>query len=151
VRKQRALLLKRYHGARSRYRELHHGVYDIYTGMPDDVQQECEQLYDDMQRTKAAYEALLPCVAMSRSPIEPEFTVYGSFDPYGLDGLWWRPDWAGLEPPAPPSLCCLTGAVSFGDKAPDTSALGIFPGPQAPFVIARLLEMDGMVAVVYGG
>lgn len=148
TRERRAALLERYHGTMCRYRAIQQGSYDLFTGMPEAVQKQGEELLVQARKIKRDYAQILPYVAVSRSPLEPSKVIFRSFDPYGFDGLWWRSDWSALEPPPPASYCCWTGAVSFAGEAPDLGTLGVDPGPQAPFVIPRLLELEGMVAVV---
>lgn len=148
TREQRAALLARHHETMRRYRDIQHGSYDLFSGMPEAVQKQAEELFVQARKIKEDYTQVLPYVAVSRSPLEPSKVLFRSFDPYDFDGPWWRSDWSGLEPPPPPSYCCWTGAIAFGGEAPDLGALGVHAGPRAPYVIPRLLELEGMVAVV---
>lgn len=100
-----------------------------------------------MQAAKEAYYRRLPRLVMSCCPFD-ERPLIRTFDPYGLDGLWWRSASGTDEPPACPHFCVMLGAVNFDDKKPRAGAQEVRPGPEIPFVIPRLLEFPGMVAVV---
>lgn len=71
-----------------------------------------------------------------------------TFDPYGLDGLWWN-----LRAPARPlreripTCQAITGAVRLEAPVEPFPFLAK-PGPGAPFVIPRLLELPPVQAVI---
>jgi hypothetical protein len=71
-----------------------------------------------------------------------------SIDPFGLDGLWWHYH-SALRPDEtlPSTFYALTGAMKLAAQIEDTRFL-VMPGPEAPFVIPRLLDHEGAVAVV---
>jgi hypothetical protein len=101
--------------------------------------------YAELQSIEQAYFRRLPRVVMAPCPICGQ-PLQRSFDPFGLDGLWWRSDAQPEEPTPCPHFCVLQGAVRLEDEPPADFA--VQPGPGAPFVLPRLLELPGMVAVV---
>lgn len=100
----------------------------------------------DLKATGQEYQRRLPRLAMACCPL-CEKPLFHSFDPFGLDGLWWRSDASPEEPTPCPHFCVLLGAVDLaGSKSkPD---FDVHPGPGVPFVVPRLLAMPEMVAVV---
>jgi hypothetical protein len=42
----------------------------------------------------------------------------------------------------------LRGAVNFNNLRPVAGRIEVWPGPEVPYVIPRLLEMPGMLAVI---
>jgi hypothetical protein len=83
----------------------------------------------------------LACCSLCEKPL------YRSFDPFGLDGLWWRSDSEPEEPQPCPHFCLLLGAVDLAGQLPQPD-FDVQPGPGAPYVIPRLLEQPGMIAVI---
>src|SRR5205814_10093029 len=83
---------------------------------------------------------IAPCPDCGKGP-------YRSFDPFGLDGLWWRSDAQPEEPQPCPHFCVLLGAVDLGQHRPRPD-FDVHPGPGAPFVMPRLLQYQGMTAVI---
>ncbi|TXT26241.1 MAG: hypothetical protein FD134_650 [Gallionellaceae bacterium] len=91
----------------------------------------------------------LPRLPLSRCPLcNAEQRL--SFDPFGVDGLWWSND----EPARPaeeegfcPHWLAQTGALYFGQPLPKSPLL-VCPGPAAPYVIAPLLGSDEVCAVM---
>ncbi|MGC4092493.1 MAG: hypothetical protein QM756_32375 [Polyangiaceae bacterium] len=88
----------------------------------------------------------MPRLALSRCP-SCDKPLYRAFDAFGIDGPWWRSDSQPEEPQPCPHFCVLLGAldVSACVSRPD---FDVYPGPGVPFVVPRLLEQEGMVAVV---
>ena len=102
--------------------------------------------YAEMVAVEDEYFRRLPRMAMATCPfcMQP---LYRSFDPFGLDGLWWRSD-AQPEEPAPcPHFCVLLGAVNLTGPVPARD-FEVHPGPGVPFVVPRLLQQAGMTAVL---
>lgn len=94
---------------------------------------------------ESTYFDRLPRVVMSCCPFDG-LPLVRTFDPYGFDGPWWRPDAAPEEPPGCPHFCLLRAAVrSAGIAAKDDS---LHVGPRDPYVIPRILELPGMIAVI---
>lgn len=93
------------------------------------------------------YEEGLPRLDFARCPFTGLVQRH-TFDPYGLDGLWWN-----LRAPARPlrerlfTCQAITGAVRLETPVENFPFLAR-PGPDAPFVIPRLLEHPQVLAVV---
>jgi len=96
---------------------------------------------------ETAYFHGLPVLPMGCCPFDGR-PLLRSFDPFDFDGPWWRPDASPEEPPPCPHFCCLVGAVSFQGRQPRVPDGSVYVGGDIPFVIPRLLELEGMVAVV---
>lgn len=143
TREIRDLLLSDYEGARARY------VQAMTSGATD---------YAEAQALKGEFRALgqryfdgLPRPVLGRCPFCGNLFRH-SFDPWGVDGFWWQEDEATEtpEPVACPHFGVLQGAVDLAGK-PVRGAVRSesFLGPGVPFVIPRVLEKPGVVAVVY--
>lgn len=113
---------------------------------------EADELKREVRRLKAAYFAGLPRMMLSRCPLTSTPLVK-AFDPWGVDGYWWQEDESApcQEPPAPPTFAVLTGALHLnGRPAKGGPRKPAHVGPDAPFVIPKLLERPAMTAVVSG-
>jgi hypothetical protein len=108
---------------------------------------EAERHMDAVKAAETAYFGALPRTPMSQCPFCGESLVR-TFDPYGLDGPWWRSSATPEEPQACRHFCVLRGAVDFDGQAARGGDFEANIGPQAPYVIPRLLELSGVVAVV---
>ena len=91
----------------------------------------------------------LPRLPLSRCPLcGAEQRL--SFDPFGVDGLWWSND-EPARPAEPEGYCqhwlAQAGALYFAQPLPKSPLL-VCPGPAAPYVIAPLLGSDGVCAVL---
>jgi len=97
---------------------------------------------------RAAYEAWLPRVPFARCPFTGE-VLTSSFDPEGLDGLWWRYEYPvrGYDE-RPATFFALTGGVAFGRGGAEPAPFDRMPGPAAPYVVPRMLLHDDVKAVV---
>lgn len=95
------------------------------------------------------YADRLPRVVMSASPFTGE-VLKRSFDPWGLDGPWWQMsrEVEIHEPSAPPDFKLLLGALALRGRIPVEAKDAVIPGPEVPYVIPRLLELPGMIAVI---
>lgn len=91
----------------------------------------------------------LPRVAMSVCPYCGE-VLKRSIDPFGLDGHWWAEDRLVKvrEPEACRHFKVLLGAMKVRPEDPVEATHSVRPGPDVPFVVPRLLELPGMIAVV---
>lgn len=110
---------------------------------------ERDRLKEAFYQAVGEYFDRLPRQVVSACPFTGE-PLKRVIDPYGLDGLWW---WKDLitsfdEPRPPDSFKVLLGALNLGDREPEEVEDEVIPGPEVPFVVPRLLELPGMVAVV---
>jgi hypothetical protein len=94
-----------------------------------------------------SYEEELPRLDFARCPFTG-WVQRHSFDPYGLDGLWWN-YYAPARPPRErmPTCQAITGAVRIETPVESFPFLAR-PGPGAPFVIPHLLELPQVQAVL---
>jgi hypothetical protein len=99
------------------------------------------------QKAEQDYFDRLPRVVMSCCPFDGKLLTR-SFDRYGLDGLWWRSDASPSEVPTCPHFCFLRGAVSLGTKKAHGGDFEAHIGPEIPYVIARILQKEGVMAVI---
>jgi hypothetical protein len=110
-----------------------------------------EKVHTELKKLQEEYNHRLPIVQLSRCPYCNE-PLLRQFDSYDLNGEWWHP----LRPDYDiPKTCehffVLQGALNLNGRIPVEvqSKDSIYPGPEVPFVIPRLLEMAGMVAVIH--
>lgn len=107
---------------------------------------QARQAYAEMVAIEEEYFRRIPRLPMAPCPICAR-PLYHSFDPFGLEGFWWRSDAQPDEPTPCPHFCVLLGAVDLGshDPRPD---FDVHPGPGVPFVMPKLLAHEGMTAVI---
>lgn len=100
-----------------------------------------------LSRWRQAYEDSLPRLVLGRCPFSREL-FYHSFDPFGLDGLWWNFE-APVRPLEEllPSYFALTGAVCLGSSIESAPFL-CKPGPGLPYVLPKLLKHPEIEAVI---
>jgi hypothetical protein len=116
---------------------------------PDRAKTEIEKYEKRRNELWDEYLKQLPRIPLSRCPFTGQ-VVYHSFDPYGIDGLWWnyessaRPSFEEM----PPTFCAITGALKRENGVENTQFL-VKPGPGVPYVIPRLLENEMVKAVLY--
>jgi hypothetical protein len=93
------------------------------------------------------YEAGLPVVPLARCPFTGVVFAH-TLDTEGLDGLWWQYDLPirGYDE-RPPTFFALTGAVALSGE-PEPAPFDRRPGPEVPYVLARMLLHDDVKAVV---
>lgn len=93
------------------------------------------------------YRRRVPRVPVARSPIDGAIAAH-SLDTFDIDGLWWWYDNA-IRPieELPSTWFAMAGAMRLADEVADTAFL-VKPGPEIPFVIPRILERPGLVAVL---
>ncbi len=105
----------------------------------------------EQRRTELWNEYLkkLPRVPLSRCPFTGQ-VVHHSFDPFGIDGLWWNYESSArpMIEDVPSTFCAITGALKLENGIENTRFL-VKPGPGVPFVIPRLLENEMINAVLY--
>lgn len=96
---------------------------------------------------RAEYANSLPRVPLGRCPFT-DTVLKHSFDPWGLDGLWWRYEDA-VRPvdTVPETFFALTGAVRLADDIEAVPFL-VKPGPEAPYVVPRILWHKAVRAVL---
>jgi len=88
-------------------------------------------------------------VGVSRCPIcETKLRV--AIDLGGIDGPWW---WYNCPVALPPHHHCehfqvFLGAMNLHDRQPLEAIDGVILGPAVPFVVGRMLEMSGVVAIL---
>lgn len=95
------------------------------------------------------YTELLVHVPVSRCPI-CDTPLEVALDPGGLDGPWW---WTTCPVDLPPHRACehfqvFLGAFDLGNRVPEEATETVTLGPARPFIIERLLAMEGMQAVL---
>jgi hypothetical protein len=112
-------------------------------------EEELGQLRGEYRRARGKYYARLPRVGLSRCPFCASLLMR-SFDPWGLDGLWWQQHEGGpaVEPQSCPHFRVLTGALHLNGLPPMGGRKPSWPGPEVPYVIDRILNMVSMVAVI---
>lgn len=134
---ERYEILRRYHDALAGYA----AALDLED---EDL---AELRHDESRLLRAQYFRRLPRQAMACSPFNGKPLVR-AFDPFGLDGLWWKSPAEAVNPPPGPYFCVLRGAVSARGGELHAGSSEIEPGPEVPYVIPRLLEHPGMVMVI---
>lgn len=107
----------------------------------------CTLHFDEVKRLRDRYYERLPRLCMAVCPVCAK-PLYRRFDPFGFDGPWWSDAPAGGEPPACPHFVLLRGAVAFHNLPAFAGAKRVHTGPEVPYVIPRLLDLDGMVMTI---
>ena len=107
------------------------------------------QLLEQERRLLAEYSDGLPRVVMGACPFSGT-VLRRAFDPFGLNGPWWWRDqtFAINEPDAPPAFKVLLGSLMLSGRRPAEATDSVTPGPEIPFVIPRMLGLQGMCAVI---
>lgn len=102
---------------------------------------------DALAEATASYLNALPRVPVARDPFT-NAEVRIAIDTYGVDGPWWNYEGA-IRPfeVRPPTLLAFTGGMRLEPPLPWTEHL-VIPGPGVPYVIPRLLNLDGVEAVI---
>lgn len=88
-----------------------------------------------------------PVIPISRCPFSSEVAYYGT-DHYGIDGPWWdyTKPLRGLSN-LPVTLHAITGALKL-EGSPEKTAHQVRPGPQKPYLVKQLIEVEGVKAVI---
>ncbi len=100
-----------------------------------------------IKRAEREYFERLPREVMSCCPFCQQ-PLLRTFDRFGLDGMWWRSDALPEEPASCPHFCVLLGAVGFAGHQPESGNFEVSCGPEAPYVVPRLLRQPSVLAVV---
>lgn len=105
------------------------------------------EVFSQLSDLSRKYEEGLPRLHLSRCPFT-KFEMRHSFDPYGLDGLWWNYSDAARPLRERLYTCqALTGAVAITPPVERFPFLAK-PGPALPFVIPHCLEPADVIAVL---
>jgi hypothetical protein len=118
-----------------------------YTDEEREALDAANQALTEAFQLEGVYYRMLPPVMLSRCPFD-DTPLYRTFDPYGLDGPWWRRDASPTEPETCRHFCGLVGALDLAGRPPRGGDFEAHVGPQVPFVIPRLLELPGLIAVL---
>lgn len=110
-------------------------------------QEGSEAVWNQRAELARAYREGLPRLTLSRCPYT-QFEFTRTFDPYGLDGLWWDAQ-APARPRAEGLYTCraFTGALTVAHPIESFPFLAK-PGPAIPYVIPALLRDPRVTAVV---
>jgi hypothetical protein len=144
---ERARLLQQRRSALTRYEACMERASGTWGDEYDSWLAQAQPHREAARTAEAAYFHALPAPVMSCCPFDGR-PLLRSFDPFDLDGPWWRPDASPDDPPPCPHFCCLVGAVSLQGRQPRLPEGTVYLGGDIPFVIPRLLELEGMLAVV---
>ncbi len=107
----------------------------------------CYELTQRIGHLREEYRARVPFLRVSRCPFSGA-VIRHSVDTLGLDGLWWNhADAVRPDENVPTTFFALTGAVQLWDPV-GTSPFLCHPGPDAPYVLPRLLDNTNLRAVV---
>lgn len=119
--------------------------YQIY----NDPSVDGKSLTDRLSVMYERYREWLPRLPLSRCPFCDQIAAR-SFDPYGLDGLWWHYDLPirALNEPRCPHFFAFTGAVQLDwERIVDVPKV-VLVGPEVPFVVPRMLQGQPVRAVI---
>ena len=107
------------------------------------------KLLDTYYQVLHEYGDRLPRIPVSRCPHTRQI-VKRALDPFCLDGPFWHKSRVVRieEPAAPPTLRVLLGSLDLHGRAPAEVRAEVIPGPEAPFVVPRLLRLPDMRAVI---
>ena len=107
---------------------------------------EFDALLDEQRRLSRLYVGLIPPRSISRDPFTAQ-QLFRAIDP-SLAGRWWDHHSPLRVPRADPAtMYALTGALALASEPESTLHL-VAPGPTVPYVVPRLLEAAGTVAVL---
>ena len=129
-----------------KYRDAEKVAMDLWDA--DAPEEEVDDADDRAKELKQDYIPRLPVLPMSICPICGETFIH-RIDPFGFDGPWWEScNNDGI------SNCSHAKLIRSAYRGVDLMELkhdensGFRLGPEVPYVIARILEMDSMVCVV---
>ncbi len=116
----------------------------------EDASLEGRSAPEDLERhaeLRRAYREKLPVLPLSRCPFTKAIYTH-SIDPYGIDGLWW--DYRSPNRPLEllgGNIVAFTGAMRLGGPL-ELMPFLCKPGPGVPFVVPRMLQREGVRAVI---
>jgi hypothetical protein len=119
-------------------------------GQPEPQGRQADYLAEQHFSSVADYFDGLPRITVSACPFCGA-ALERAFDPWGLDGPWWGKTAVCKfdEPPACEHFQVLLGAVTVDPAGvPARLVMSGMPGPEVPFVVPRLMDLPGMLAVV---
>lgn len=107
------------------------------------------ELYLKVEPLIQKYWDIVPPVELSRCPYCDQ-ALRRLFDAVDLNGFWWmdRTRRPKAEPECCRHFCLLMGALNFNGLPPVGGLFECLPGPDAPFVVPRILEQPAMQAVI---
>ncbi|TYK50948.1 hypothetical protein [Actinomadura decatromicini] len=110
-----------------------------------------DQKSPDLNRVREVnrrYRALLPDVTVACSPATGA-PVTWPIDVFGLDGLFWDYESPVRRPSStrPADWLAMTGAMRLAEPV-EHPPFAVVPGPEAPFVVPRVLGGPGVRAVI---
>ncbi len=112
----------------------------------DDDERQME-LLNAIEDATEAYLAALPRVEIARSPFTGDIVAL-AIDTYGLDGPWWKYEGVVRALDArPATMLAFTGAMRLTAPIERFTHLAKV-GPGVPYVLPRLMAIDGVRAVV---
>lgn len=106
------------------------------------------ELASDLVDLERRYARGVPRPVVSFDPISGEPFRLG-IDTFGLDGFWWEVDGPQRpsDEPLPLTWYAFTGALRLREPYED-NGFTVKLGPVAPYVVPRVLQREGVVAVV---
>lgn len=133
----------------ARAASLERELYPPEGGPPEPAGAARVRILDTYYQVLHEYGDRLPRVPFSRCPFTQKL-VQRSIDPFGLEGPWWHKSCLVEieEPAAPAAFKLVLGSLDLRGRAPEEAKADVIPGPEAPFVVPRLLKLPGMCAVI---
>lgn len=145
---ERTDLLARYYRALRSFRILEAQYEEADEWREAAIEPQLDETSAELQTLAARYRESVPVLALSRCPFTGGVWRH-SFDPYGIDGLWWDAD-RPVRPEAEPlggRYLCFTGAMQLVPPV-EVAPITCRPGPEIPFVVPRLLNDTRVKAVI---
>ncbi len=130
----------------------HEELNDAYVEAAEDDSLEYDEeraLYLASEAALGEYFSSLPRLVLSRCPFSGGLYRH-SFDPWGVDGYWWQETSTKTteEPDPGRHFGVLQGAVDLAGEEVPGGREPAHIGPGVPFVIPRVLDQPGVVAVI---
>jgi hypothetical protein len=143
----RKTLLNEYYELLEQERELDYEISTQGNAPEEEMEVKVQKMRDTLEELREKYRSMTPILPLSRCPFSGRL-LYHSFDPYGIDGLWWNYEVA-VRPAdrAPSKFISLTGAMKLGTQIEKIPHI-VKPGPDAPYVVPELLRQENVKAVV---